>query len=106
MRLEAIEHARFRALAQIYLDKDKGVEAFEEYMKVAFPYLEATKKKDREVALKELNQWIGKGAFKVTPIAMPKMRSKLKARLVERSRPQTKEEADKLYKKLGPSIPL
>jgi hypothetical protein len=106
MKLETIEHARFRALSQILIDKDKGQEVFDEYMKIAFPYMEATKTKDKKQALDVLNDWVKGGAFGITPMQQPTMRSKLKTRMVARGRPQTKEEADNLYSKLGSSLPI
>jgi hypothetical protein len=104
MKLEGIEHARFRALAQLYVDKDKGVEAFEDYMKTAFPYLDAAKRQDREKFVKMLQQEIARGPISVTPVASPKMRSRLKTKML-RKRPQTREEANKLYRGMGEVVP-
>lgn len=90
MKLETIEHARLRALAQIVIDKDKGVEAFEEYMKIAFPYLEATKRRDREEHIAILNREVQKGVLAVTPMATPEMKSRvgaIKARRQNQTRP-------------------
>ena len=100
MRLESIEHAKFRALAQLEIDPKAGVEAFEEYMKIAFPYLEAIKGKDRDEILKVLKAEVARGAIQVTPHLPPKMTSRLKTRLTRRTRPQTKKEAASLYEKM------
>ena len=106
MKQESIEHARFRALAQITIDKEKGIEAFDEYMKVAFPYMEATKRRERAQYMELMSREIKRGPLGVTPIQMPTVRSKLKTRVVKKKEAATKREADSLYRKLGQSIPL
>ena len=100
MRLESIEHAKFRALAQLEIDPKSGIEAFEDYMKIAFPYMEGIKGKDREEILKALTDEVARGAIQVTPHLPPRMTSRLKTRLTRRTRPQTKEEAASLYEKM------
>ena len=106
MRLESIEHARFRASAQIVLDQEKGVEAFEAYMKVAFPYLESVKRQQNADVLQQLNKEVRKGAIQIRPVVEQKVRSKLKTRLVKRTTPRTKDESNKLYGKLGETVPV
>lgn len=106
MKLEAVEHARFRALAQILVNADKGQEVFDEYMKVAFPYMEATKEKGKKEAHKVLESWVKQGALGVTPMQQPTMRSKLKTRMASRSSPQTQQELDSFYNKLDHTMPL
>ena len=105
MRLESIEHAKFRALAQIYIDKDKGIEAFEEYVKIAFPYMKAIKDRSKDAARNELQSWVGKGQIMVRPMAAAKGQSKMKAKLSKRTVPQTREQAEALYKKMGNVVP-
>ena len=84
-RLEDVEHARFRALAQIIIDKDSGIEAFEDYMKIAFPSLQGRKQKQKEEAKAALMSWIQEGPLKVTPMVQPgAARSRLKSRVVAR----------------------
>ena len=86
-RLEDIEHAKFRALAQIQVDKEAGVEAFEEYMKIAFPSLEGRKKASADSAKAALLSWIKEGPLKVTPL-MGSVRSRLKMRSAARASSQ------------------
>ncbi len=102
MKHEEIEHARFRALAQIYVDKEKAQEVFDDYMKAAFPYMEAAKRRDKDEAFQTLKKWVDQGPLAVTPIPMPTMRSKLRERV---SRSRSREEANAFYKKLGSVIP-
>jgi hypothetical protein len=96
MKLESIEHAKFRALAQIMVDRSKGAEVFADYMKVAFPYLEASQRKDKDHYVELLKKEVGRGAIAVSPLAVPRYRSKLKTRVLEYS-PETKD----LYEKLS-----
>lgn len=106
MKLEAVEHARFRALAQILINQDAGSKAFDEYMKIAFPYMDASKERDKKEAKEVLKEWLDQGAFNVRPLPMPKMKSKLKTRMLKRTKPKTREEENALYEKIGQSIPI
>lgn len=101
MKLETIEHARFRALSQIIIDKEKGVETFEEYMKLAFPYLEAAKLQGKEERAAILKRIIEKGPFAVR--AIPGLKSRVGAK---RTAPVGGGTTDTrgLYKKLGRSL--
>lgn len=100
--MENIEHAKMRALAQIQLDKEKGVEAFEEYMKVAFPYLERNKKREVENIADILNKEVAKGPMKVRPMERErKIKSKLKSRI---KRVRSKEQVDKIYSTLSSHV--
>lgn len=101
MRLESIEHARFRALAQILISKEHGTEAFEEYMKLAFPYLEATNRKRNEEAIRVMEQEIKRGPLVVKPQQTTVLKSKMQSRILSRKKPLTPEQADALYRKLG-----
>lgn len=100
MRLESIEHAKFRALAQLEIDPKAGVEAFEDYMKIAFPYLDAVKRRDRGKFLEILKKEVARGAIKVTPVMPTQMKSRLKSRLMRRTKPRTQKEVESLYEKM------
>ncbi len=103
MKLESIEHARFRALAQIVVDKEKGIAAFEEYMKIAFPYLEATKKKEKTDHIKLLQEEIKRGPISVRPVQQPKLSSRV-VQARNRHKPQTAAEEKRLYRRIGRTI--
>lgn len=105
MKQETIEHARFRALSQIVIDKEKGVEAFEEYMKIAFPYLEATNRRDRDKYIAMLNQEVRKGALRVHAVQEPKGKSRMKQKAVEAKKKRDAKQMNSLYSKLGSVIP-
>lgn len=105
MRLENIEHAKFRAQAQIFMDQDKGIEAFEEYMKIAFPYLESAKKREKADHIKALEQWTKQGPLMVTPMLSPKMKSRMRHKVIEVDRKRDPEKANRLYQKMGNTLP-
>lgn len=102
MMEENIEHAKFRAAQQLQLDKDKGVEAFEEYMKIAFPYLDTVKRRDRAKFIEILQQELSRGPLRVSALAQPKLRSRLKQQQIRNRRtvPMTRGEEARLYSKL------
>ena len=81
MMQENIEHAKFRALAQIVLDPAKGSEAFEEYMKIAFPYMTGAKKKFADEAKEVMHREISKyrNGIAVRPLEdLPRGRSRMR----------------------------
>lgn len=104
IRQEDIEHARFRALAQIIVDKKKGVETFDDYMKIAFPYMESVKAKEKSEVIEQLKKEISRGAIGITPIVAQKIKSKLKSKVAQRQVPQTREESNALYKRMGSTL--
>jgi hypothetical protein len=104
MKLETIDHARFRALSQIIIDQEKGIQAFEEYMKLAFPYLEAVKSRDKDKLLDVLKREVKGGPLRIKPIKELMLQSHLKKRVEVRKR--TREEANRLYKLLGRTGPV
>lgn len=95
-RLEDIEHARFRALAQVFIDKESGVEAFEDYMRIAFPSMEQRKKRRDDEMTELLKSWTSKGPIQVIPLEEKRGKSRLKQRLVR----VEDERRDNLYGKL------
>lgn len=72
-------------MVQVLVNKEAGAEAFEDYMKIAFPYLEGRKKREKEAAHESLMAWVKSGPMTVTPMQEPKkMKSRLKERVVNR----------------------
>jgi hypothetical protein len=109
LKKEQVEHARLRALAQAIIEKDKGKEVFEEYMKVAFPWLETQKEREKEDHVRILMNEVKQGGLTVQPLWQEqRMRSRLKTLVVEReaapTRPRTREELNKLYAGLGGKV--
>lgn len=108
LKKEQIEHARLRALAQAIVEKDKGKEVFDDYMKVAFPWLETTKTREKSDHIKVLLEEVKKGGLGIKPLWEDKGRSRMKHRVVEREDgpKKSREEMNSLYAKLGKVIPV
>jgi hypothetical protein len=110
LKKEEVEHARLRALAQAIIEKDKGKEVFDDYMKVAFPWLENQKGRDADVHRRILMDEVKRGGLAIKPLwEDTKMRSRLKTKVVERSAPAREKspaEMNRLYAKLGKVIPV
>lgn len=101
---ERSNHARLRALVQSVVDKEKGVEAFEEYMKVAFPWIETAKGRERMDHMKRLMNEVKRGPLAVAPMAMPRAKSRLRDR-IERREPADPAAMNRIYEKLGRKSP-
>jgi len=103
-RLESIDHARFRALAQLVIEAnsdthEQGLEAFEDYMQVAFPGTADKKKKEKDKVLDQLKWWVNRGPLTATP--MPEFdRKKGKSRMVHRIAQVDNGDRNRLYGKL------
>jgi hypothetical protein len=110
LKKEQVEHARLRALAQAILDKDKGAEVFNDYMKLAFPWLETQKKRNDSEHARILADEVKRGGMQVRPLWQErKMRSRIRTKHIERSAelsPRSREDLNKLYAKLGKTIPV
>ena len=79
---ERIDHAKIRAIVQGMIDKEKGVEVFEDYMKVAFPWIAVASRREKDAYIKVLQEEIKRthGALQITATHAPpsKVRSRLK----------------------------
>ena len=105
MQREEAEHAKFRALAQLLLDKEAGAKAFEEYFDTAFPHIKAEGARNDMAYAKFLHEEVVKamsqGGLRVSKMAEPhKVNSRLKVRYDKRSM----ELADKVVDKIGRSM--
>lgn len=110
LKKEQVEHARLRALAQAIIAKEKGKEVFDEYMKVAFPWLETQKSRDKEDHVRILMEEVKKGALGIKPLWQDQpMRSRMKTLVVNKDtpvKPKSREEQNELYAKLGKIVPV
>lgn len=113
LKKEYIEYSRLRALAQAIVNKEKGPEAFDEFRKTAFPWVETQQKRDRESHIKILQDEIKRGVLEIRPMVDPgkAIRSRLKTRVVEATPEQVQRlrrsspEARKVYSKMGSVLP-
>jgi hypothetical protein len=116
LKREQIEMSKLRALAQAMVNKEKGPEAFDEFRKVAFPWVETQQKRDRAQHIKLLQDEIKRGVLGVTPLweANKQIRSRMKTKVVEATPEMREERATrrssieqrKINSKLGSVIPL
>jgi hypothetical protein len=104
LKKEHIEHARLRALAQGIVNKEKAVEAFEEYQRTAFPWIETQKRRDAQDHIRLLAAEVKRGALSIRPLWEKPVRSRLKTRIVGRAR--SEQEMGDLYEKLGRTVPV
>lgn len=112
LKKDHVEYAKFRALAQAMVNKEKGPEAFDEFRKTAFPWVETQQKRDRESHIKLLTDEIKKGSLSIKPLweQTKSIRSRLKTRVVESESPsdgQRNSNVDmkKINARLGAVIP-
>lgn len=89
LKREQVAYARDRALVQSLIVKEKGPEAFEEFRKLAFPWVEVQKGRDREDHIRILQEEIKRGVLTVTPAEGPKkaVKSRLRTQLAESESP-------------------
>ena len=105
---EQHQYMRDLALAQIALDKEKGVEKFEAYRKEMFPWVEIAKKRDEAMHKQILNDMVKGGPLAVFAPKPQGVKSRLVKRVERVQEPVSKEEKarkDALYKRLGKMIP-
>jgi hypothetical protein len=109
LKKEQIEHARTRALAQAIVSKDKGKEVFDDYMKTAFPWLEAQKKNTHADVIKALNAEVKRGGMGIKPLWQAPKQSKRKTTHIEKDAtpdtPEVRARRGAFYTKLGKVIP-
>lgn len=113
LKKEGIEHARLRALAQAIIAKDKGKEVFDDYMKVAFPWLDKQKGQEKSGHIQVLMDEVKRGKLGIRPLwenTNSKLKSRLKHKVIEREVPETKPksrgEMNALYAQLGKVVPV
>ncbi len=64
------------ALAQLQLEKEKGVERFEEYRKMVFPWIKVAQDREKEVYRKALERAVRQGPLRVSRQFPPMVRSR------------------------------
>lgn len=106
LRKEQITYSRDLALAQIQIDKDKGLERFQEYRKEMFPWVETAKKRDEDAHKKILAEVVKKGPLVVSKVGTKSVRSRLVQRVDRKNvSKELLQQQNALYKRLGKTIP-
>lgn len=111
LKREQVEFARLRVLAQSVINKDKGPESFDEFRRMAFPWVETQKNRDRAHHIQILQDEVKRGALGIKPLweNNKQVRSRMKTKVVDmaaqpESRRSTPEER-KIYSKMGSVVP-
>lgn len=65
-RKDQIEYEAERVLVQAHVNAEAAVKAFEEYSKFRYPYLETSKKKEKDATIAQLLAEVKKGPLVVT----------------------------------------
>lgn len=104
------EHAATRLLTQAQINSEAAPKAFEEYVKVRYPYLEVAKKREHDDAIKALKGAVKSGPLIVSPMGDPMVKSRLHKK-IERSDGSSggsegKEVSSRLLSKIGKVMPL
>jgi len=81
---EQIEHEKLRAIAQILLDKESGVKAFDEYIKTAFPWHKTAQERHDRAIKEMMEKEFSRGPIVVTPQIVGSPTSKLYNKMVSR----------------------
>jgi hypothetical protein len=102
---ERSNHARLRAVVQSTVDKEQGVQAFEDYMKVAFPWIETAKGRERMDYMKKLVNEVRRGPLSVSPMAMPRVKSRTREKLEKNQAKPDPAAMSRLYEKLAKKAP-
>jgi len=103
LKKEEIEAAKTRALLQGMLKQDAGPEAWADFFKLAFPWVQVAKKRDEAEVIKRLQEEIKRGPLQITAQHDNKFRSRLKTKVVQRQ--ANTELASRLSSKLKPAVP-
>ena len=109
LQKEQMEFEQTFAIIQTMLSKDKAKDAFDAYKKSRFPWIESSKQKQQAEDIKRLMDEVKRGALMISPQASPRLRSRLKAKIVQRQPlpvdgTVTKEQKQ-IYEKIGQMIP-
>ena len=80
---EHAEQLKFRSLAQLLVNPDKGVEAFSEYLSNAYPRRQGAKTESSSKVKEILAREAALGPLNVTPLRSPGVRTGLEQRRAE-----------------------
>jgi len=106
IRKDQIEHAATRLLTQAQVNPEAGPKAFEEYVKLRYPYLETAKKREKEKAIETLLKEIERGPLVVTPMGVAPVKSRIRHKIDRAELGDAREVSSRLSKKIGGIVPL
>jgi type VI protein secretion system component VasK len=98
------EHAATRMLAQMQADQKSGIKAYDEYVKIRYPYLENAKTQEKNVTLDALKKFVGSGPIAIEPLNN-NVQSKLRKRAKFVTANPDNETTGRLMSKIGKSVP-
>lgn len=99
---DEIEHSRLTVLAQIAVNPEAGIKAYQDYLKVAFPYLKTSQQREYSDITKIIEREMK--MFKDgIPISVSK-KAPARSRLREQVDKNAVSRTDKLFKKIGMSL--
>lgn len=101
---DRIEHAATKLLTQSQVNAEAAPKAFEEYVKIRYPYLETAKKREKEATVNTLLSEIRKGPLVISPMGTPAMRSRMQSKVQDRQEDSATN--SRLMHKIGRSVPV
>jgi hypothetical protein len=101
VRRDQIEYTKTRALVQAFINHEEAQKGLDTYRDALFPYFQKQQKDQRQSHIQRLIAEVSRGPLSVTPIEQRKARSKLKTRIVERSKDEAVEATRRLSKRIG-----
>lgn len=101
IRKDQIEYMRTRTIVQAIVNKDAADDALKSYREVQMPYLSRIQKNDRGQHIKKLMEEVARGPIGITPVMPKQVRSKLKTRVIQRTKEEQLAQDRRISKKIG-----
>jgi hypothetical protein len=93
-------------LTQAQVNPQEGPKAYDEYVKIRYPYLETAKKREKDETISRLLAEVNKGPLRITPLGDTSVKSKLHTKFMKTQSERTSEVASRLMRKIGSVMPL
>jgi hypothetical protein len=101
IRKDQIEYLRTFALVQAIVSKEDANKALETYRDAQMPYLPKVQRVDRQKHIERLMAEVAKGPVKIVQVMQKPARSKLRARVIQRTQEEKAASDRRLAAKLG-----
>lgn len=105
IKKDQIEHGATKVLAQAQVNPEAGVKAYEEYVKIRYPYLETVKKREKDDAVSKLLSEVNKGPIRIRPMGDTTQKSRLYKKIEKPTKEEGAAITSRLMKKIGRAIP-